>query len=72
MNPTSEYKLFSSITERENELITILIDSSLNRDKNPEDKEKLLQYLVSSYFKNLQTNSRVQPVVIQCVRAFAL
>jgi hypothetical protein len=70
----SEYKLFGTASEQEKELINILINSSLYRDMNPEDKHKLLGYLVSSYFNIIQKESRVQPVVIQyepalCVRS---
>jgi hypothetical protein len=50
MSPASEYKLFKTACEQEKELINILIDSSLYRDMYPEEKQKLLNYLVTSYF----------------------
>ena len=61
MNPVSEYKLFSTASEQEKELINILIDSSLYRDMYPDEKKKLINYLVSSYFNNIQKNSRALP-----------
>jgi hypothetical protein len=61
----SEYKLFGTASEQEKELINILIDSSLYRDMYPEDKKKLIDYLVMSYFSDIQTNSRALPVVIK-------
>jgi|SRR5208283_2379355 len=42
----SKYVLFGTNLEQENELINILIDSSLYRDLYLEDKRKLLHYLV--------------------------
>ncbi len=50
-SPTSEYQLPDTASEEEQELIQILIDSSLFRDMYPDEKQKLLNYLVSSYFK---------------------
>jgi hypothetical protein len=61
----SEYKLFGTASEQEKELINILIDSSLYRDMYPEDKKKLIDYLVTSYFSDIQTNSRALPVIIK-------
>jgi hypothetical protein len=61
----SDYKLFGTASEQEKELINILIDSSLYRDMYPEDKKKLIDYLVTSYYSDLQTNSRALPVVIK-------
>ncbi len=46
----NDSKLFSSASEQEKELISILLRSSLYRDMAVEDKEKLLNYLVTSYF----------------------
>jgi hypothetical protein len=65
MSPMSEYKLFGSASEQEKELINILIDSSLYRDMYPEDKKKLVDYLVTSYFSDIRMNSRALPVVIE-------
>ncbi len=50
ISPKSEH-LLSTASEQEQELIQILIDSSLYRDMYPDEKQKLLNYLVSSYFK---------------------
>jgi hypothetical protein len=50
MSPVREYKLFGSASELEKELVSILINSSLYREMYPEEKRKLLAYLVSSYF----------------------
>lgn len=59
MSPVSDYKLFGTITDEEKELINILIDSALYRDMHTEDKQKLINYLVSSYLKT--SNSTVGP-----------
>jgi hypothetical protein len=50
MSPVSEYTLCVTTSKQENELIDILLGSSLYRDMYPEEKQKLLHYLVSSYF----------------------
>jgi hypothetical protein len=50
VSPISEYKLFDTASKQEKELINILSDSSLFRDMYPEEKQNLLNYLVSSYF----------------------
>ena len=55
MSPESEYKLLGNASEQEKELINILIDSSLYRDMYPEEKKKLINYLVSSYFFNIKS-----------------
>jgi hypothetical protein len=47
----SEYEFFNTVGEQEEELINILIGSSLYGDMYPEEKQKLLSYLVSSYIK---------------------
>lgn len=50
MSPVREYILFGTASELEKELSSILFDSSLYREMYPEEKRKLLAYLVSSYF----------------------
>jgi hypothetical protein len=50
MSPVIEYKLLGIASEQEKEIVNILIDSSLYQDMYPEEKKKLLNYLVSSYF----------------------
>jgi hypothetical protein len=62
-------KLFNAASEQEKELIGILLRSSLYQDMAPEDKQKLLNYLVTSYFNVLPgRNSRALPLAIQCGR----
>jgi len=61
MSPLSEDKLLRTASERENELEKILIDISLYRDMYPEEKQKLINYLVLSYFNNTQKHSRALP-----------
>lgn len=55
MSPESEYKLLGTASEQEKELIDILIDSSLYRGMFPDEKKKLLNYLVASYFYNIDS-----------------
>ncbi len=63
----NDYKLFGATNDQEKELVGILLDSSLYQDMSTEDKQKLLNYLVTSYFSILQDrNSRALPAVIQC------
>ncbi len=50
INTLIENKLLGTASRQEKELINILINSSLYRDMYPEEKEKLLKYLMSSYF----------------------
>jgi hypothetical protein len=60
----SESKLFGNALEQEKELVSILIDSSIYREMPQEDKQKLLNYLVSSYFSiNPHMNNRALPEV---------
>jgi hypothetical protein len=49
-NNLFEYKSLGTAYGQEEELLNILIDSSLYQDMNPEEKETLLNYLISSYF----------------------
>jgi hypothetical protein len=63
----NDYNLFSATNEQEKELVCILLNSSLYQDMSPEDKQKLLNYLVTSYFSILsERNNRALPAVIQC------
>ncbi len=50
VNTIIENTLLDTATTHEKELINILHDSSLYGDMHPEEKEKLLNYLISSYF----------------------
>lgn len=66
MNLMSEYKQCGTAQEQEKELMNILVDSSLYRDMSPEDRQKLLNYLVSSYFTiNPRKSSRALPDRVQ-------
>jgi hypothetical protein len=62
----SEQNIIKITTEQEKEINNILIDSSLYLGMSPVDKQKLLHYLVSSYF-SLQPvdNSRALPTAMQ-------
>jgi hypothetical protein len=61
MSPESEYKLLGTASEQEKELINILIDSSLYRGMYPDEKKKLLNYLVTSYFYNIESTDGPLP-----------
>jgi hypothetical protein len=61
MSPESEYKFLGPVSEQEKELINILIDSSLYRGMYPEEKKKLLDYLVTSYFYNVDSTDGPLP-----------
>jgi hypothetical protein len=61
MSPLSEDTVFSTASVQEKELENILIDISLYRDMYPEEKKKLINYLVLSYFNNIQKHSRALP-----------
>ena len=52
--------------EQEKEINNILIDSSLYLGMSPADRQKLLHYLVSSYFTLLPVeNNRALPTAMQ-------
>jgi len=55
MCPENEYKLLGTASEQEKELIGILINSSLYRGMYPEEKKKLINYLVTSYFYDIES-----------------
>lgn len=56
--------------EQEKEIINILIDSSLYKGMSAVERQKLLNYLVTSYFDLLPVeNSRALPMPIQTVSA---
>jgi len=58
----NEHKIMNSIREQEKEITNILIDSSLDLNMSSADREKLLCYLVSSYFDLLPAhNNRALP-----------
>lgn len=61
-----EHEIMGVTREQEIELTNILIDSSLYLDMSQIDRQKLLNYLVSSYFSNLPNeNNRALPKAIQ-------
>jgi hypothetical protein len=62
----SEHEIMGVTREQEIELTNILIDSSLYLDMSQIDRQKLLNYLVSSYFNILPgENNRALPKAIQ-------
>ena len=61
----SDHKIFGTGHEMENELISILIRSSLYDEMAAEERQELLNYLVSSYFSNAPGKySRALPEVM--------
>ena len=63
MNGQELTKIF---TEQEKEITNILINSALYLDMSPAERQKLLQYLVSSYFDLLPVkNERAHPRAMQ-------
>jgi len=62
----NEHEIMGITKEQERELTNILIDSSLYLDMSQTDRQKLLNYLVSSYFNLLPSeNNRALPKAIQ-------
>lgn len=62
----NEHEIMNRLREQEKEIANILIDSSLYLDMSPAEREKLLRYLVSSYFGFLPAkNSRALPSAMQ-------
>ncbi len=62
----NEHETMGVTREQERELTNILIDSSLYLDMSQTDRQKLLHYLVSSYFNFLpDDNNRALPQAIQ-------
>ncbi len=58
----NEHEIIGVTKEQERELTNILIDSSLYLDMSQTDRQKLLNYLVSSYFNLLPSeNNEVLP-----------
>ena len=51
--------------EQENEINNILIDSSLYLEMSITERQKLLHYIVSSYFNLPVENRRALPTAIQ-------
>ena len=49
----NEQELRNHIKEQEREITTILIDSSLYQDMSQGERQKLLDYLIESYFHSL-------------------
>ena len=59
-------ELIKNSTEQEKEITNILINSALYLDMSPAERQKLLQYLVSSYFDLLPVkNERAHPKAMQ-------
>ena len=65
MNTLSEDVLLRTASAQEEELENILIDISLYRDMYPEEKQKLINYLVLSYFNNIQKAQSGPSAIIQ-------
>jgi hypothetical protein len=62
----NEHEIMGVTREQVRELTSILIDSSLYLDMSQTDRQKLLNYLVSSYFNLLPNeNNRALPKAIQ-------
>jgi hypothetical protein len=47
----NDYRTDHPSREREDEIISILVDSSLYQDMSTAERQKLLNYLVASYFQ---------------------
>jgi hypothetical protein len=62
----NEHEIMGVTRGQERELTDILINSSLYLDMSQTDRQKLLNYLVSSYFNLLPSeNNRALPKAIQ-------
>jgi len=62
----NEQELIKITREQEKEINNILIDSSLYLSMSSAERQKLLHYLVSSYFNHLPVeNSRALPTATQ-------
>ncbi len=62
----NEHEIMGLTREQERELTNILIDSSRYLDMSQTDRQKLLNYLVSSYFNLLPIDkNRALPRAIQ-------
>ena len=62
----NEHEIMGVTREQVEELTNILIDSSLYLNMSQMDRQKLLNYLVSSYFNFLPSeNNRALPKAIQ-------
>lgn len=62
----NEQEMLNITREQEKEITSILIDSSLYPEMSEADRQKLLHYLVASYFNPLPgNNSRALPKAIQ-------
>jgi hypothetical protein len=63
-----EHKKTSPATELEEEIMGILLSSSLYVEMSTQDKKRLLHYLVTSYFNPLSgEKGRARPESIQSV-----
>jgi hypothetical protein len=54
----SEQEIINITGDREKEINNILIDSALYLEMSPAERQKLLRYLVSSYFNLLPVKNR--------------
>ena len=62
----SEQEIVKITRDQEKEINNILIDSSLYLSMSPAERQRLLHYLVSSYFNLLPVeNCRALPTAIQ-------
>jgi hypothetical protein len=69
----NELEITKAAREQEKEIVNILIGSSLYLDMSQANREKLLNYLVASYFDPLPgENSRALPKANQIVPATSI
>jgi hypothetical protein len=66
VNIMSEQEIINITGDQEKEIDNILIDSALYREMSPAERQKLLCYLVASYFNFLPVkNRRALPTAMQ-------
>ena len=69
----NEQEITNVTREQENEIVNILIGSSLHLGMSETNRQKLLRYLVASYFNPLPgENSRALPKANQIVPATSI
>jgi hypothetical protein len=69
----NEQEITNVTREQENEIVNILIGSSLHLGMSQTNRQKLLHYLVASYFNPLPgENSRALPKANQIVPATSI
>ena len=73
MNPMNEQEITIVTREQVKEIVNILIGSSLYLDMSQTERQKLIHYLVASYFNPLTgENSRALPKANQIVPATSI